>query len=201
MSPTIVFAGDSITDAGHRETERSPLGSGYVALLAPELVARGWNVVNAGIAGDRVRDVSSRWHTEVEEASPDVVSLLVGINDVWRRFSDDDPTSAMDFESGYRSILDRQASSHVRWVLCEPFLMPLGDGQETWADDLDGKRAVVRTLAREYGATLVPLHELFTSDVAEFGVARLTTDGVHLTALGYERLATHWRALATDALS
>lgn len=195
MAPTIVFAGDSITDSGRRQPDSGPLGSGYVRLLAPVWQERGWTVVNAGIAGDRVRDLVARWHSDVERHEPAVISLLVGINDVWRRFDAGDPTSAADFARDYRTLLERPAGQDVRWVLGEPFLLPVTADQLAWADDLDAKREVVRAIAREFGAVLVPLHELFAEDAAEFGAAALTTDGVHLTARGYERLALHWSDL------
>ncbi|MDF1478155.1 SGNH/GDSL hydrolase family protein [Leifsonia sp. H3M29-4] len=201
MANTIVFTGDSITDSGRRDPERSPLGSGYVALLAPELAAAGWQVVNTGISGNRARDVAARRHSDIDAHSPAAVSLLVGINDVWRRFDSDDPTSAEDFESAYREILGDPGIRAARWVLLEPFLIPVAPSQHEWAEDLDGKREVVCSLAAEYGAAFIPLHAEMNRDASDLGAAALTTDGVHLTPIGYERLAAHWRAYGASALA
>ena len=147
-----MFAGDSVTDCGRR-TDPDALGNGYVRDLYDDLGARRPRIVNAGISGNRAVDLVGRWSTDVLALRAVVVSVLIGINDTWRRYDEDDPTTAESFEESYRALLDPLTCPVV---LVEPFLLPVKDGQETWREDLDPKLDVVRKLAVEYGAILVP---------------------------------------------
>lgn len=199
MTPAtrIVFIGDSITDAGRDREDPQSLGDGYVSLLAPELTAAGATVRNLGIAGNRAVDLAARWEADLLPTAPDLLTVYIGVNDMWRRFDQDDPTSAEDFEARLRPLLERVVAAHApRLVLMEPFFLPVTPEQAAWLDDLDGKRAVVRALAAEFGAELVPLHEVFTAAAAEHPVAELAPDGVHPTPLGSRLIADAWRAAA-----
>src|SRR5437016_4454777 len=80
---------------------------------------------------------------------------LGGVNDMWRRYDDDDPTSVEDFEANYRKLLERLGGT-AALILVEPFLLPVREEQWSWRADLDPKIQVVRRLAYEFGATLVP---------------------------------------------
>lgn len=189
---TFVFAGDSITDAGRR-TDADGLGDGYVRLLEPEVRAEGGRVVNAGISGNRVRDLLTRWETDVMAESPDVLTIYVGVNDTWRRFDEGDETTPEAFEADYRVLLDRAKSAGVRdIVLVEPYLLPVRDEQELWLEDLSAKQSVVRALAAEYAAALVPLHGILT-ELAAGDNARIAPDGVHPKPEGNRAIAQAWR--------
>jgi len=192
--PVIVFAGDSVTDCGRR-ADPDGLGDGYVRLLAglPELA--GFEVRNRGVSGDRVRDLRARWEPDVVAEQPAVVSVLVGVNDTWRRFDSADPTSAEEFERDYRAILRR--TEGARLVLVEPFLLPVDEAQRTWREDLDEKRAVTRSLAAELGAALVPAD----AGLGALGApADLAPDGVHPAERGHRELARLWLAGAAAVL-
>lgn len=196
----IVFIGDSITDAGRDRADAASLGDGYVSLLAPELAAAGATVRNLGIGGNRAKDLAARWDTELMPTEPDLLTVYVGVNDMWRRFDSDDATSAEDFESTLRGLLARVVEAHgPRLVLMEPFFLPITEEQQGWLEDLDEKRAVVRALAAEFGAELVPLHEVFTAAASEHPIADLAPDGVHPTRLGSELIAGAWRKAAFAA--
>ncbi|HEY9334683.1 SGNH/GDSL hydrolase family protein [Kribbella sp. NPDC050459] len=192
---TVVFAGDSVTDCGRR-TDPSGLGDGYVRELSDELGERRPAIVNAGISGNRAADLAARWSADVLAHDPSLVSILIGINDTWRRYDENDPTTPEDFEASYRSLLD-PLSCPV--VLMEPFLLPVKDGQEEWREDLDPKLEVVRKLAVEYGAILVPTDVELTKQAASAGAATLAGDGVHPTAAGHRALADLWRRYVLDA--
>ncbi|MGG1910274.1 GDSL-type esterase/lipase family protein [Microbacterium sp. NRRL B-14842] len=88
----VTFIGDSITDAGRDRSDPGSFGDGYVSLLAPELQAAGATVRNLGIAGDRARDLAARWDAELTPTAPELLTVYVGVNDMWRRFDSDDPT-------------------------------------------------------------------------------------------------------------
>mgnify|MGYP001230988987 CR=1 FL=1 len=193
--PVVVFVGDSITDCDRR-TDPSGLGDGYVRqlALAPEL--RGFDVRNRGIAGDRAVDLERRWAEDVLAAEPALVSILVGVNEVWRRFDSGDPTSPEAFAGVYRRLLEPLATN--RLVLVEPFLLPVNEEQASWLEDLDGKRRVVRTLARGVGATFVPAHDSLTALGDPHGLA---PDGVHPSAAGHRELAALWLREAGSVLA
>lgn len=187
----LVFVGDSITDAGRDRDDVASLGDGYVSLVARDLP--GAEVVNVGIGGDRAVDLEARWDRDVAGSAPDVLTLYVGVNDTWRRFDADDPTSADDFEATYRRVLAR-VPGRPRLVLVEPFLLPVREEQRGWLDDLSGKRDVVARLSAEAGASLVPLHGLLTDAAARFGADALAPDGVHPTPVASRLIADSWLA-------
>ncbi|MFB2600248.1 GDSL-type esterase/lipase family protein [Herbiconiux sp. P17] len=203
-APTVLFVGDSVTDCDRR-TDPDGLGRGYVRVLAatPELAGR--TVLNRGISGNCVVDLEARWADDVVAAGAGVVSILIGINDTWRRYDSDDPTSAADFEAGYRRLLaPLVAREGARLVLMEPFLLPVTAEQPSWRDDLDPKIEVVRRLAAEFGATLVPTDvELIrlASAAGSAGAAALAADGVHPTPQGHAAIAAIWLAHAGHLLA
>jgi lysophospholipase L1-like esterase len=191
----ILFIGDSITDCGRREDPPDFLGDGYVRLIAERLPDR--RVINAGISGNRVVDLRDRWNIDALEQRPDILSIYVGINDTWRRYDSNDPTSAASFEADYRVILDEAVAKLApKIVLVEPFVVPVTEEQETWHEDLDAKRDVVVRLASEYGAVFVPLQAPLAAAAAAHGAAAIAQDGVHPTPLGHRLIADAWLAAA-----
>jgi acyl-CoA thioesterase I len=200
MTRPLVLIGDSITDAGRRE-DPDRLGDGYVRLVSEALVARGDTrpVLNTGIGGDRAVDLRRRWEADALSLDPQLLSVYVGINDTWRRYDSDDPTTAEAFETTYRSLLaEAQDRLAPRMILVEPFVLPVTAEQEHWGtEDLDAKRAAVAKLAAEFGAAFVPLQSLLLDAAAQHGSGRagnaaLADDGVHPTPLGSELIAGAW---------
>ncbi|GAB3167046.1 SGNH/GDSL hydrolase family protein [Myceligenerans halotolerans] len=183
----LVFVGDSITDADRDRADTASLGDGYVSLIAKEVADD--VVVNLGIGGDRAVDLERRWADDVEPAAADVLTVYVGVNDTWRRFDSDDPTSAADFEATYRRLVAR--TDGARLILMEPFVLPVHDAQRDWLEDLDAKRAAVARIARDTGAGLVPLHRILT-EAAGQDPERLAPDGVHPTLAGSRLIADNW---------
>lgn len=191
---TLVFAGDSITDAGRDRSDAASLGHGYVTLIADAVADRGEAVVNKGIGGDRAVDLAARWE-DVLAAGPDVLTVYIGVNDMWRRFDNDDPTSAEDFEETVAGLLQAARDAGVeRLVLIEPFFVPVRDDQVAWLDDLNPKREAVRRLAERFDATLVPVHDAVTAAAAAHGAEAIVPDGVHPTPQGSAILAGAWLA-------
>lgn len=198
MTSTIVFIGDSITDAGRREDPEG-LGNGYVRLVAEELARLGdaRTIINTGISGDRVIDLRERWDVDALDHEPELLSIYVGVNDTWRRYDSASPTSADEFAATYWTLLDdAQARLRPRMILLEPFVLPVTSDQERWGEeDLDAKRAVVADLATQFGAAVVPLQSLLTAEaVRNGGAATIAADGVHPTDLGSRLIADAWLA-------
>lgn len=197
-STTLVFAGDSITDSGRDRDDAASLGDGYVRLIA-QAVGDDVMVVNKGISGDRAVDLAARWD-DVLAAQPDVLTVYIGVNDMWRRFDSDDPTSVEDFEATVTQLLEAARAAGVeRFVLVEPFFVPVGKGQAAWLDDLDPKRAAVRRLAERFDATLVPLHDRVGAAAETHGAAAIVPDGVHPTPQGAALIADAWLAASSAA--
>jgi acyl-CoA thioesterase I len=196
--PVIVFAGDSVTDCGRRDDPEG-LGDGYVRRLAESDALAGTIVLNRGVSGDRSRDLLARWETDVLVAEPSLVSIMIGINDTWRGFDSDDPTGAESYEANLRGMLDTTRTHGISTVLVEPFALPTGVVQPGWREDLEPKLRVVRTLAREYDAAIVPLDSAFREEIGSQRAAAedLAPDGVHPSPLGHERIASLWLEHAT----
>ncbi|GAA4853982.1 SGNH/GDSL hydrolase family protein [Paenibacillus vulneris] len=193
---TVLFQGDSITDAKRVRDDGNDLGKGYALMAAaqygslyPEQQVR---FVNRGISGNRVKDLQARWQADCLDLKPDVVSIYIGINDTWRRYDRNDPTSAEQYESGYRSLLEQTAKLGARLVLVEPFVLPVPEDRKQWREDLDPKIQVVRELAREFGARLVPLDGLFAQASTRADSAYWAPDGVHPSPAGHALIAKAW---------
>jgi acyl-CoA thioesterase I len=197
-APVVLFVGDSVTDEGRRE-DPDGLGGGYVRLLAEGALA-GATVLNRGIAGDRVRDVRARWATDVVAARPDIVTVLVGVNDTWRRFDSDDPTPADRFARDYAELLSQTPGAAV--ILMEPFVLPVRAEQRAWREDLEEKIAAVHRLAGQHGARLVRLDaELNAAARDADAAAVLAYDGVHPTDRGHAAIADLWLRTARPLLA
>jgi len=190
---TVLFIGDSVTDCGRRDDPDRNLGHGYVRLIDEAFVAGGTpaTVVNRGVGGNRVRDLAARWDKDALALAPTLVSVMVGVNDTWRRYDENDPTTAEQFEVDYRDILGRlPGRDAMALVLMEPFLLPVTPAKEKWRDDLEPKIAVVRALAEEFGAVLVPTDDYLNS--LDVPAAEIAADGVHPTELGHQLIARLW---------
>ncbi|WP_066581874.1 SGNH/GDSL hydrolase family protein [Cellulomonas timonensis] len=194
----VLLTGDSITDWGRDRSDASSLGTGYAMVVASLAGARrpdlGLTFLNRGVGGDTSTMLRDRWQRDGLDLEPTVVSILIGINDTWRRFEGGGaPTSTDEYEDALRSILDstREALG-ARIVLIEPFLTPVKPEQHAWRSDLDPRIAVVRRMAAEYRATLVPADGLFAAAAVRTSPEQWCFDGVHPTAAGHGLLAQAW---------
>lgn len=194
---SVLFQGDSITDAGRARGDPAHLGNGYAMMAAAWFSAaypeKGVEFANRGISGNRVRDLVTRWEQDCIALQPTWVSVMIGINDTWRAFDRNDPTAVADYERDYRQIL-RQArdSFDPQFVLMEPFLLHVPDDRETWRTDLNPRIDVVHRLADEFDAILVRLDDAFAGAAERAGPAFWAPDGVHPTPAGHAFIARAW---------
>ncbi|CAB4530162.1 MAG: GDSL family lipase [Actinobacteria bacterium] len=190
MSNVTVFIGDSVTDCGR--LVEPPYGDGYVYNIANSGRLMG-EIINVGTSGHRLIDLENRWDTDVLAHQPTLVSVAIGINDTWRRYDDNDPTSVEDFEERYRRVLQvTKAAGNAKLVLCEPFLLPVRDEMNTWREDLDPKIEIVHAMAAEFGATLVRFDQRFNELAQEISMLELADDGIHPSKLGHTIMADLW---------
>ncbi|GEA88428.1 SGNH/GDSL hydrolase family protein [Cellulomonas cellasea] len=193
----ILLTGDSITDWGRDRQDPTSLGHGYAMVVASLAGARrpdlGLTFLNRGIGGDTARRLRDRWEVDALALEPTVISVLVGINDTWRRYDSGRSTSVDAYEEDYRAMLDSARERlGARLVLVEPFVVPVEEAQHGWREDLDPRIGVVRRLAAEYRATLVAADGLFAAASVRTTPAAWAYDGVHPTPAGHGLLATAW---------
>jgi len=207
MRPTIrakdiiLFQGDSITDCGRsREanTVNAGLGTGYAAFIAARLLAErpadGLTFLNRGISGNRVVDMYARIKADAINLKPTVLSILIGVNDTWHEFGSQNGVAVPKYERVYRDFLVelRAALPGLRFVLCEPFVLPCGVVTQEWVSEMNQRRQVVRGLAEEFKAVFVPFQEMFDGAIKLAQPAYWAGDGVHPTLAGHERMARLW---------
>ncbi|MNN64437.1 GDSL-like Lipase/Acylhydrolase [compost metagenome] len=148
---------------------------------------------NRGIGGNRIVDLQERWDKDCLALKPTVLSILIGINDTWRRFDNNEETTVEQYEAEYRKLLQRATDQlDVKLVLMEPFVLPVPEDRKLWRSDLDPKIHVVRELAREFGAALVPLDGLFAQASTKAASAFWTPDGVHPSPAGHSLMTEAW---------
>ncbi len=189
MERPLVLVGDSVTDCGRDRSDNTSTGSGWAGLVAAELTDR--PVINRGISGNRVRDLVARWDDEVLDLKPDTVGLMIGINDTWRRYDRDDPTSTDDFAADYADLIERTRAAEVRrLILLEPVLTPVDEPQWGWREDLDPKITAIRRLAQRSGLELVPTDAVLNAAAAITPLGELAADGVHPTESGHRLIAS-----------
>lgn len=196
---TVLFQGDSITDAKRARQGNDDLGNGYVSMIASLLTAMypelNLNFVNRGCSGDKVVNLKARWQEDCLDLKPDVLSIMIGINDCWSRYSRGELTTAESFYQDYRRILTAARDAfNPRLVLCEPFLMPCPEDRRLWREDLDDKITAVRDLAREFKALLVPLDGIFAAASTQKEPEHWAADGVHPTPFGNALITRAWLA-------
>ena len=198
----IVFFGDSITDAGRNRNldgDNSSFGSGYVMQIAGRLIERapdGFEFYNRGISGDRVVDLYARIKRDVWNIKPDLLSIYVGVNDVWHEVAGQNGVELDRFERVYRTLLDEtlERVPGIRIMLVAPFVQKGSATEEKFDEFLpvfDYAR-VVKKLADEYGLTFVDLQTPFDQAAEQYGAETLTHDGVHPTMRGAVLLADEW---------
>lgn len=197
----ILFFGDSITDAGRDRSDASNgrFGAGYVAQVAGRLFERSYTdyeVINRGISGNRIVDLYARAKEDLWNLEPDVVSILIGVNDVWHELSRRSGVELDRFEKVYRLLLEETfiRLPGARILLCEPFIL---HGAATDADfagfsAVEEYASVVARLAGEYKLGFVPLQRAFSSAAEKCGAETLLADGVHPTVQGSVLLAREW---------
>ena len=191
-----LFQGDSITD-GNRGRSADPnhiLGHGYAFLIAAKYGAafpeRKLVFLNRGISGNKVTDLEARWQRDTLELKPDLLSILVGVNDTGRA-----PLEV--FEPTYNKLLTETKNVHpsVRFVLLEPFCLPVGhtlERGEAWVAELSERQHITARLAKKHSAVLVPCQKVFTDACKRASADYWIWDGIHPTYSGHQLLADAW---------
>jgi len=200
---TILFQGDSITD-GNRGRNTDPnhiMGHGYAFSIASrvgaDFPASGFNFYNRGISGNKVSDLQGRWQADALNIKPDVLSILVGINDAALLAGKPsiEPKDFERFESAYRDILQqsKQLNPAILFVLCLPFVFPnIKSKWELYNRAILEMSEIVKKLSTEFDAVLVDFPSVFNKAIKVAPVEYWIWDGIHPTVPAHELLAREW---------
>ncbi len=199
----VLFQGDSITDCGRNRTvaeanQAAALGTGYPLLVAAELLRAnpraGLAVFDRGVSGNTVPDLDARWQADALDLEPTVLSILIGVNDLWHKLNGSFSGTGASYETGYAALLARTKSAlpGVRLVVLEPFVLRTGVVNDSWFPEFDQRRAAAARVAHEAGATFVPLQAMFDRLTREAPPSYWSADGVHPSVAGHGAIAQEW---------
>jgi lysophospholipase L1-like esterase len=204
QNAVILFQGDSITDAGRDRSKlakpnmQTGLGNGYawdaaasLLLDHPKLNLQIWN---RGNSGNKVFELAKRWDADCIDLKPNLLSILIGVNDIWHTLNGNYDGSVAVYERDFRALLDRtrKALPKTRLVICEPFVLRCGAVNEKWFPEFDAYRAVARKVATSFDATFVPFQAMFDELVAYAPPEHWAKDGVHPSPQGAALMAHFW---------
>jgi lysophospholipase L1-like esterase len=199
---TVVFIGDSITDGGRAKKGSDynhTMGQGYAFILAAtlgdQLAERGLTFINRGISGNTVPDLQARWKTDVLDLKPDVLSILVGVNDTL--YPKKGTETVEQYEQGYDQLLSETLAAlpGVKIVLGQPFLLPVGNFKANYASSLaevKKRQAAVDRLAAKYRLPVIRYQEAFDAACRRAPADHWSWDGVHPHYAGHGLMAREW---------
>ena len=186
----ILFQGDSVTDAGRDRSDPHDMGNGYPrfasAMIQDSFPDTEFEFIDLGISGNRTEHLVERMEADFIEIQPDIVSILIGVNDVWHHYAFEYvETTDEQFESNYRTLLDAiKSRTTARILMIQPFLLETVDpAKQELCEELARKQAIVKRLADEYADAYLPLDEVLHS-MTEEEPAYYAADGVHPTPDG-----------------
>lgn len=196
---TVLFQGDSITDCG-RTKMNSEFGFGYPLKVSqifnslyPESKVK---FVNRAVSGDRIRDLLRRYETDFLEIHPDFISILIGVNDTWRRFDRNDPCPIERFEKEYDELLSKiqKDMPNTNVMLITPFLLDNDPKKKCFHSDLNEKIEKVKELAKKYNCLLFDYDSILREkiDTKKYSEESVSRDGIHPTDFGQSLLAIEY---------
>lgn len=188
MKIKLLFQGDSITDAGRSYEDPHLLGDGYVKYAAANLRQAypqvDFEFINLGISGNQTKSLVDRLERDFVDVQPDIVSILIGINDVWHHAEDRSWIDDEVFEERYRTVLQAiKEKTSAKLMMLEPFLIPVED-KLYFREDLYKKIEIERKLAREYADVYLPTDGLLAAAYVGDEPTSFAADGVHPTDKG-----------------
>ncbi len=200
----VLFQGDSITDSGRDRTNTAPnnakmLGTGYPYLAASDLLlnhpALNLQIFNRGISGNKVFQLADRWDADALTFKPNVISIMIGVNDFWHTLTNGYTGTIETYRTDYKKLLDRtkQALPDVKFIIGEPFAVNgVKSVTDKWYPKFDEYRAVSKEIAAEYNASFIPYQSIFNEAIKTAPGSYWTADGVHPTLAGANLMAHAW---------
>lgn len=204
---TILFQGDSITDAGrdkeHLEANQPPaFGNGYAYLAAASLLNhhadKNLKVYNRGISGNRVPDLINRWDQDCIALKPNILSILIGVNDFWRTKDSGASNTPEQYKSQLKELVETTLASlpEVKLIIGEPFAVNgVKHVDDSWYPEFPKYQQAAAEIAKEFNATFLPYQQIFDAALKQNDGAYWTTDGVHTSMAGANLMAESWLKL------
>ena len=200
---TILFQGNSITDGNrsHNNAWNHVMGHGYAYFI----VSRLWYdypdehlmFYNRGVSGDKVTDLEKRWKQDTLDLKPDVLSILVGVNDLSDIIDHKTGCTIETYEKVYNTILERTKSALADCFLifCEPFILPVCWGKDNigvWQAEVLKTQKIVRKLANSFDAVFIELQRPFNKACQKAPADYWIRDGIHPMLAGHELISRVW---------
>ncbi|ADY52600.1 lipolytic protein G-D-S-L family [Pseudopedobacter saltans DSM 12145] len=201
---TVLFQGDSITDAGRKKDTNefntpANLGTGYVNQAAAELLlnyaTKNLKIYNKGISGNKVYQLAERWDNDCLSIKPDILSILIGVNDYWHKHNGKYDGTIETYRNDLKALLKRtvDALPNVKLVIGEPFAVKgIKAVDESWYPQFNEYRAVAKALAEEFNAVFIPYQKVFDEAQKQAPGVYWTHDGVHPSLAGAKLMAEAW---------
>lgn len=201
---TVLFQGDSITDAGrdrghYYANDVRGMGHGYVLDIVSRIMAENpktdWTIYNRGISGNKVFQLADRWKDDCLQLQPDVLSILIGVNDFWHTLNGHYDGTVDTYEQDLRKLLDDTLKKFpdLKLILGEPFVVKGGTAiTDKWFPEFDAYRKAAKQIARDYNAVWIPYQEVFDKALNTAPASYWCPDGVHPSMSGAYLMAEAW---------
>ncbi len=174
------------------------MGNGYASMAASALLTSQpdlhLSIYNRGISGNKVHQLDARWQSDCLDHQPDILSILIGVNDIWHGLQGRYQGTVQTYEDDFMALLERtrKALPKVQLVICEPFVLKCGAVNQKWFPEFDHYRASARKVANKYSASFVPFQEMFDQAVTYAPPQHWAGDGVHPSPHGAALMADFW---------
>ncbi|MBM1105467.1 SGNH/GDSL hydrolase family protein [Aurantibacter crassamenti] len=201
----VVFQGDSITDGGRNKKSKGPndfenIGMGYVFLsaasLAGEFASTNLKYYNRGVSGDKVFQLLERWSEDTIALKPDVVSILIGVNDFWHKLTNGHKGSEITYESDYRRLVKvtKNKLPNVEVIIGEPFciLDEIKNEKLEWKVNFPKYQKAAYKIAKEFDAIWIPYQSIFDKAIKQAPASYWTWDGIHPSLAGNYLISKAW---------
>jgi lysophospholipase L1-like esterase len=201
---SFLFQGDSITD-GNRSRNMDwnhVLGHGYAYLIAADLLYRfpvkSFQFFNRGVSGNQITDLTQRWPEDTIALKPNLISILIGVNDTMNAVNGNKNATISNYEGSYRALLTetKRQLPGVELVICEPFILPVGKAKDDWDlyhQEISARQEASRKIAMEFQTIYIPLQKLFMQAAEKYPPADYWLwDGIHPMPNGHELIARQW---------
>lgn len=200
----ILFQGDSITDAGRKKASTEVntmenLGFGYALHASANLLvanaSKNIKIHNKGISGNKVYQLAERWDTDCIDLKPNVLSILIGVNDYWHKHNGKYNGTVKVYETDLSALLNRTLEKFpdLKLVLGEPFAVKgVKAVDNSWYPEFDDYRKAAKQIAKDFNAIFVPYQAVFDEAVNSAPGSYWTPDGVHPSLAGAKLMAEAW---------
>lgn len=197
----ILFQGDSITDSSRDRQRETDMGKGYPLLVKANLGQSEplkYEFVNRGISGNRVVDLYARIKKDIINIEPDVMSILIGVNDVWHDFtSTPNGVDAEKYFKIYSMLIEeiKQACPDTKIMIMEPFALCASATEEKWPEFSKGvllRAKKAKEIAKKFNLVFIPLQDKLDNALKLAPAEYWLGDGVHPTPMGHELIKNEW---------